>query len=80
MMPESRTEAGINQELVEFTVSPLYFVYSGVRTALETIDTGIERLLAGNQLILIIVIVIALAMLVAMTYYLFQRKRKQEKE
>ena len=80
MMPESRREEGINQELVEFTVTPLYFIYSGVRTALTTIDAGIERLLAGNQLILIIIVVIALIMLAAITYYSYQRRRKWEEE
>jgi len=81
MMPESRTQAGLNHDLVDFTVAPFEFLPPEVRQALASIgldDVPLSGNDQRNMIIVIIVIIILLATAAALIIY--QRKRKQKEE
>jgi len=77
MMPESRTQAGMNSGLVDFTVSPFEFVHPDVRQAMLNIE--VEQVQDESVRwadIIIISIAALLLILISVVSIIYLRKRK----
>jgi len=80
MMPESRTQAGMNRDLVDFTVAPFEFVRPEVRQAMLAADTVQESSDDGMPVLDIVIISVAvlLLLLIGVAIVSLFRKRKNE--
>ena len=76
MIPESRTPAGMNRDLVDFTVAPLEFVSPEVRQAMLSMEpVNTQSGIIGTQSV---VIIVAGAILAAssLSFVVYKRKHK----
>ena len=81
MMPESRTYAGLNSDLVDFTVSPFEFVHPEVRQARLRLEMEQEHSDGIGFLDIIILCAAALLLLLTVVgFVVHYRKRKLEEE
>jgi len=80
MMPESRTQAGMNRDLIDFTVAPFKFVSPEVRQALLTVETEREIPESSNHRGIIIVTTAALLVLLTVTAIIIRRRAKKRIE
>jgi len=74
MMPESRTAAGINQNLVNFTVAPFEFIAPLIRADLS--DGTITVSSIFELLLWIAIIILAIAVIIAVTMSVMEYVRK----
>jgi len=80
MMPESRTQAGLNRGLVEFTVAPFEFVLPEVRQSMAAAyNLQIEQVGGYMRHMTIVVVAIGLALITVSLLVLYIYKMKKQK-
>ncbi|MCL2425576.1 MAG: hypothetical protein FWD05_04470 [Oscillospiraceae bacterium] len=78
MLPESRTAAGINQELVNFTIAPFEFMTPVVRAEIRTDIVTTSNLLDFLLLLALIILAILVILAVTLTVIEYVKKMKAE--
>jgi hypothetical protein len=79
MMPESRTQSGLNRDLVSFTVAPFEFITLEMRQALSVLEAGYEHL-TGERRRNATIVAAATAMLLIATVTMIATHRHKHKQ
>jgi len=78
MMPESRTQAGMNSDLVDFTISPFEFVIPDVRMPLGNIELEQSTSTDTNVRDIVLISVAGIIVLVALVAFAaYQHRRRR---
>ena len=77
MMPNSRIQSVLNKNVVEFTVDPVNFVDTSIRTSQEVLNTS-ERFISLTQKAMIIIFILICISLIIMLIKFLKTKRVKD--